>query len=252
MQINQNNWWKNCGIDVQATLKQVWIPIGCPGYSGSRKLSRKDFLDDKFGEQCWRICHAVRGHIVSEAEALQEYEQSYRVYLQSHPEIVRLLITFCGNVYDDAVENVSDVDYYQPNLQRNHYQDIAVRRVISEFVDDPTWVNVVETPQEKCKMLDLSTGESHKLPRARGFQGNHLLQIRDEESPGYFLNPAVVPVYDPELITMNPSLCGWFLEQGCGHLSVEAFWQMSKIIEVRYDKFLDLQSGRVKPLKFID
>ncbi|MCB8938366.1 MAG: hypothetical protein H6654_17340 [Ardenticatenaceae bacterium] len=32
------------------------------------------------------------------------------------------------------------------------------------------------------------------------------------------------------------------------HLFVEAFWQMSKVIEVRYDKFLALESDRANPL----
>jgi hypothetical protein len=40
----------------------------------------------------------------------------------------------------------------------------------------------------------------------------------------------------------------WYHREGCGHLSVEAFWQMSKVIEVRYDRFLALGEGRERPL----
>ena len=45
-----------------------------------------------------------------------------------------------------------------------------------------------------------------------------------------------------------PNHEGWFLEEGCSHLSVEAFWQMSKVIEVRYDRFLALGDHRATPL----
>jgi hypothetical protein len=59
----------------------------------------------------------------------------------------------------------------------------------------------------------------------------------------------VVPVYDPALITTLPGVSDWYFNEGCGHLSVEAFWQMSKVIEVRYDKFLELKERRCKPLE---
>ena len=138
--------------------------------------------------------------------------------------------------------------YHQPETIQNHYQDISVRRVISELVDDPAWPDVVDTPVETVDMVDLGTGESHTAPRARGFRGRHLLQIRDPLSPGYVLNPAVVPIHDPALITTLPERTEWYHREGCGHLSVEAFWQMSKVIEVRYDRFLALGDDRALPL----
>ena len=67
-------------------------------------------------------------------------------------------------------------------------------------------------------------------------------------SPGYVLNPAVVPIHDPALITTLPERTEWYHREGCGHLSVEAFWQMSKVIEVRYDRFLALGEDRALPL----
>ena len=79
--------------------------------------------------------------------------------------------------------------------------------------------------------------------------GDGLLQIRDALSPGYCLNPAVVPAHDPALLVSAPGHVGWFLEEGCSHLSVEAFWQMSKVIEVRYDRFLALDDSRARPLE---
>jgi hypothetical protein len=97
-------------------------------------------------------------------------------------------------------------------------------------------------------LVDAGTGLTHRVPRASGFRGGLLLQIRDPRSPGYVLNPAVVPVHDPALITTLPSRDEWYHTEGCGHLSVEAFWQMSKVIEARYDRWLALGEGRADPL----
>ena len=130
----------------------------------------------------------------------------------------------------------------------NHYQDIAVRRVVAELVDDPAWPDVSETPAELASLTDLGTGKTHRVPRARGFRGDGLLQIREPLSPGYVLSPAVVPVHDPALISTLPDRTEWYHAEGCGHLSVEAFWQMSKVLEVRLDRFLELGDGRAEPL----
>jgi hypothetical protein len=62
------------------------------------------------------------------------------------------------------------------------------------------------------------------------------------------LSPAVVPVPDPALISTLPARTEWYHAEGCGHLSVEAFWQMSKVVEVRLDRFLELGDARADPL----
>jgi hypothetical protein len=115
-------------------------------------------------------------------------------------------------------------------------------------VDDPAWPDVTAMDTDPADLIDLGTGVTHRLPRARGFRGDRLLQIRDPSSPGYCLNPAVVPIHDPALITSLPSRTDWYHAEGCAHLSVEAFWQMSKVVEVRYDRFLALGPGRAEPL----
>jgi hypothetical protein len=247
-EIAKNNWWENSERPMQKALQRLWIPIGSPGYVGNRKSSRQEFLDQRFGEKGWRISHMVRGRVVSKAEAMREYEHSYRVYLHTHPDVARFLATFCGNVYDYDVANVFDHDYEQPHTVRNHYQDISIRRVIAELVDDETWPEVAETEPEEAELVNLSDGQHCRLPRAQGFSGNPLLKVRGATSPGFFLNPAVIPVHDPALITANPMVSGWFLKEGCGHLSVEAFWQLSKVVEVRYDRFLNLKTERRNPL----
>src|SRR5262245_36954723 len=99
--MNRHNWWQHIDPAMQESLKQIWLPVGLPGHAGDKKAAWKQALDDCYGEGLWRIGYYVRGRIVSQAEALQEYEQGYRVHLHHHPEIVKLLVTLCGNVYDD-------------------------------------------------------------------------------------------------------------------------------------------------------
>ena len=246
--MDRTNWWQALGPDAAADLAQVWIPIGLPGFQGDSKERRTVVFDQRFGPDGWRIGHVVRGRIVTPAAAILEYEEAYRHFLRAEPALVRFLVTTCGNVYDDNPSNVFDDAYEQPHTALNHYQDISVRRVVSELVDDPAWPDVVETPHETVDLVDLGSGLVHRLPRARGFRGTHLLQVRDPLSPGYVLNPAVVPVHDPALITSLPNRDEWYHVEGCGHLSVEAFWQMSKVIEVRYDRWLALGEGRAAPL----
>lgn len=225
------------------------MPIGVPGFAGEDKARRQQLLDARFGGDGWRYGHYVRGEIVSPAIAILEYEESYRRFLRRRPDLVEFLVTACGNVYDWGVENVHDDAYEQPHTAMNHYQDISVRRVIAELVEDPAWPMVTATPAETAELHDFGSGKAHLVPRARGFRGDGLLQIRDALSPGYCLNPAVVPAHDPALLVSAPGHVGWFLEEGCSHLSVEAFWQMSKIVEARYDRFLALGDKRDKPLE---
>ncbi len=233
-------WWESAPAFLREQTENIWIPLGNPGYSGANKQARKAALNTHFGVDGWTMGHHVRGQIVQVDEAIKEYEHSYRVYLQSHPEIVSFLTTNFGNVYDYAIENVYDDSYNQPHSVRNHYQDISIRRIIAELAEDEAWPEVIETNTDVCELVDLSDGSSHMLPRANGFQGNHLLEIRGPQSAGFFLNPAVVPFYDPTLIVSNPRSDSWYLDEGCAYWSIEAFWQFSKVLVVRYDRYLQL------------
>jgi hypothetical protein len=246
--MDRTDWWRGMGADLGTAIGEVWIPVGSPGFAGDAKGRWRSVLDDRFGADGWRYGHIVRGEVVPTQVALLEYEASYRRYLRDRRALVRFLVETCGNVYDYAVDNVRDDDYDQPHTPMNHYQDISVRRVIAELVDDDGWADVVETAREEVPLLDLGTGAKHVVPRARGFRGDHLLQIREPDSPGYMLSPAVVPAHDVTLLSTLPGRVDWYHTEGCGHLSVEAFWQMSKVIEVRYDRFLELGSRRVRPL----
>ena len=73
--------------------------------------------------------------------------------------------------------------------------------MIAELADDPDWPEVTPTEPGDADLLDLGTGLRHVVPRAFGFRGDALLQIREPDSPGFMLSPAVVPVHDPALIT---------------------------------------------------
>jgi hypothetical protein len=233
-----------------AQLAEVWLPVGVPGFAGAAKAQRAALLGERFGADGWRYGHFVRGRIVPASLAILEYEEAYRQYLRATPALVEFLVTECGNVYDWSPANVHDSEYEQPHTAMNHYQDISVRRVIAELVDDPAWPSVTATADELVELRDFGTGEVHMLPRASGFRGDGLLEIRGATSPGFVLNPAVVPVHDPALIVNSGATDGWFMREGCGHLSVEAFWQMSKVVEVRYDRFLALPPAlRERPLE---
>jgi hypothetical protein len=228
--------------------ERVWIAVGSPGFSGSDKARRHALLDERFGHDGWRWAWVVRGESVGFDEAIAEYEASYRAYLRARPVLVEWLVTEFGNVYDHGVGNVHDHHYDQPHTDANHYQDISVRRVIAELVDDAAWPSVVPTETDDCDLFDPPTGRTLRLPRALGFRGDRLLQIRDPLSEGFVLNPAVVPVHDPMLVSTMPSRTDWYHVEGCGHLSVEAFWQQSKVVEVRYDRFLGAGPHRADPL----
>jgi hypothetical protein len=236
--------WSELDPTARELLSEVWIAVGLPGYSGPSKAAREQLLGERFGEDGWRLSHVVRGRVVSKAEAIKEYEQSYRAYLTARPDLVAFLVSVAGNVYDHEVANVHDDSYDQPHTSANHYQDISVRRVIAEFVNDDAWPDVVATSTGDASLTDLGTGEVHVVPRASGMRGRYLIQVRDPLSPGYCLNPAVVPVHDPSLISSFPSRTEWYHAEGCAHLSVEAFWQMSKVVEVRYDRFIALGADR--------
>ena len=246
--MDRTDWWSALPSPLVAGLAETWIPVGLPGFAGREKARRAALLDDRFGPDGWRMGHVVRGAVVPPAAAILEYEASYRAYLRDRRPLVAFLAATCGNVYDESVENVFSDDYDQPDTLSNHYQDVSVRRVIAELADDPAWPEVTPTEPGDADLVDLGSGLVQRVPRAYGFRGDHLLQIREPDSPGYALSPAVVPVHDPTLITTLPGRQEWYHLEGCAHLSVEAFWQMSKVIEVRYDRFLALGPDRARPL----
>ena len=157
--------------EAAAALRDVWVPVGLPGFAGEAKHRR------------WRPCstsgsaptaggsaHLVRGRIVSPADAIVEYEEAYRRFLRDRPALVRFLVDRVRQrLRRPRRERPRARRYDQPDTIQNHYQDISVRRVIAELVDDPAWPDVVDDgPAETVDMVDLGTGEAHAAPaRAR-------------------------------------------------------------------------------------
>ena len=246
--VDRSNWWTALEPKATADLAEVWIVVGLPGFAGDDKARRGSLLDARFGADGWRLGHVVRGRVLAPEQAILEYEASYRAFLRANRHLVAFLVEQCGNVYDNAVSNVWDDVYEQPHTVSNHYQDISVRRVIAELVGDPDWPEVTPTEPGEADLLDFGTGRRERVPRASGFRGDCLLQIREPDSPGFMLSPAVVPAHDPALVTTLPGRQEWYHVEGAGHLSVEAFWQMSKVVEVRYDRFLASGARRADPL----
>jgi hypothetical protein len=246
--VDRSNWWTALPAKASADLARVWIVVGLPGFSGEDKARRGDLLDARFGPDGWRLGHIVRGRVLPPEHAILEYEAAYRAFLRANRPLVAFLAEQCGNVYDNAVSNVWDDEYVQPHTASNHYQDISVRRVMAELVGDPDWPEVSPTEPGDVDLVDFGSGRRERVPRAPGFRGDGLLQIREPDSPGFMLSPAVVPVHDSALITTLPGRQEWYHLEGCAHLSVEAFWQMSKVVEVRYDRFLASGAQRADPL----
>ena len=168
---------------------------GCPGSRATRRPARRSVLDKRFGRR--RVADRPRrpgAHRDRRPSPSSSTRRRTAQFLRDRPALVRFLVTTCGNVYDDNPSNVFDDAYEQPHTALNHYQDISVRRVVAELVDDPDWPEVVD---------DAARDRRPRRPRDRarpaacrghaGSAATHLLQIRDPLSPGYVLNPAVVP-----------------------------------------------------------
>src|SRR5687768_1627408 len=111
--MDRTDWWRRIDPSLRVPLREIWIPVGSPGFAGPQKGHWRAVLDGRFDPDGWRLAHIIRGAVVPVAEAIREYEASYRRYLRERPALVRFLTTTCGNVYDYAVENVHDDDYDQ-------------------------------------------------------------------------------------------------------------------------------------------
>ena len=60
--MDRTNWWQALEAGGgRATSREVWIPIGLPGFPGDSKARRAVVLDQRFGADGWRIGHVVRG-----------------------------------------------------------------------------------------------------------------------------------------------------------------------------------------------
>lgn len=182
-------------------VDQEWITIDRPGYFGSRrnKILRK--LDSKYGKGNHRVAWDIGCTIVEKEHALMLYEDAYYEFFKNNPKLLAKLIESARNVYDNSKTNLkSGLDYGKQENHSNHYQDIAIRRVLTRL--------------------------------GKSFRGGKLIQIRHGASTqiGKKLSPGRVPFHLPELVCM-PVLSGWW-QKG----SVEEFWQSNKVLQVKSQK----------------
>jgi len=178
--------------------KSEWITIERPGYFGSRRNKILKKYDKQYGNSNYRIYWIINGNVASLQAALMLYEDAYYQFLKKNKTILRQLIESASDVYDNSKTNLgSGLDYSAQENHSNHYQDIAVRRVV------------------------LRSGQQ--------FRGKSLIQIRHSASTriGRLLSPGRVPFHLPNLI-VHPVQRGWW-EKG----TVEEFWQSNKILQVR-------------------
>lgn len=231
-----------CFVDfvVVVWFVDVWIFVGVLGYSGLVKAQCQDLFDVCFGVDGWWYVYVVRGEVVLFVVAIVEYEEVYCWFFWVCFVLVVFLVVECGNVYDYEVVNVFDDDYVQFGLIVNYYQDVVVCRVVVEFVDDLVWFDVMDIGTVEVDFVDVGMGETYRVLRVCGFRGGLLLQICEFMLFGYCFNLVVVFVHDFVFIIIMLGDHSWFYDEGCVYLLIEVFWQMLKVVEVCYDRFLVL------------
>jgi hypothetical protein len=178
--------------------KITWITVSRPGYFGSRRNRILRKYDRLYGKNNYRICWKISDRIIALQDALMLYEDAYYEFLKSNPRLLDSIVTSARDVYDNARTNIkSGLIYENQENHSNHYQDIAVRRVV--------------------------------LRLGRSFQGKKLIQIRHSSASviGKSLSPGRVPFHLPSLVE-KPVKSGWW---NAG--TVEEFWQSNKVLQVK-------------------
>lgn len=196
----------------------TWVKIfGQLSYCGKKKFDIYKEFDAQFGEENWIPAHFFDGTIISRHQAYQVYEDGYYYFLKNNPAIRERLVKTASEVYDITPSNVnSKMDYEIQECSATHLQDISIRRSLTKL-----------RLEELGLIPDLNN-----LPEIKIFHGNHLVQIRDHTTEGYYLNPGKVPFHRPELI-LQTQQTGWW-EPG----SVEDFYQKNKVLLVNPNNLL--------------
>ncbi|PIN80477.1 hypothetical protein COV11_03910 [Candidatus Woesearchaeota archaeon CG10_big_fil_rev_8_21_14_0_10_30_7] len=179
----------------------TFIKVGRPGPFSVRKDEIINNYDKVYGKNNWRIIHHVNNTPISLTGVLALYEDAYFEHFKNNPLELESIAKNYKNVYDNNVSNVnSEFDYSIQEFGGNHYQDIAIRRVMLRF--------------------------------GLNFEGEELLEIRTK-GLGKKWGPGELLFHMPKLI-IKPELKGWWKSQ-----SIESFYQSNKYLEVKdYDKDL--------------
>src|SRR3989344_6085847 len=181
---------------------EEWHRVGRPKALGSRKQGVIQNWNNFYGKDNWRVGWVFNGSILGINRALAVYEQAYVEYFNQHPEELRWIAENYEDVYDNHPSNVqSGLNYNIQEFGGNHFQDIAIRRVMAR--------------------------------NGLQFTGTGLLEIRMSE-PGKKWSPGEIPFNLPELI-QKPEVEGWW-KPG----SLESWYQSARHLETtRKDIRLD-------------
>jgi len=169
-----------------------------PGLFGEKKKKKVRDYNDLYGLDNWKVCWKYDSRILDLDSALKLYEMSYSLHFMSNRIIWNDLIKRARNVWvEEESDMESGLDYSIQEAEANHYEDIAIRRVLGYW--------------------------------GRTFKGEDLVRVRGDSDLlcGKLLSSQYVPFIAPAYIE-EPRLDGWWKIN-----SVEDFWQSNKILLVK-------------------
>jgi len=185
---------------VETAPPEVWKTVERPGYLGKLRDEVQAAWTRKYGQGNWRIAYEWAGGVVDRACALQLYEDAYFKHFQDEYATACTVTSTFADVYDTAESNAGQWDYVQQETPNNHIHDVAIRRAL--------------------------------LRLGLRFSGCGLLHVRWTDSPGYLLNPGVVPFHLPALIERAEVKDYGGKGQWWRDGSIEDFYQKNKVLQV--------------------
>jgi hypothetical protein len=203
-------------------MKSCWttVPNIRPGYLGKKRDDYIKKMNKEHGKGKWRFAWETFGlglhHYLPIERALLIYEDAYFFFICGKKVVtddgvllaldsggqtsMAMEIAQYAECYDNDVTNVkSGIDYSKQENNSNHYQDIAIRRVLA-----------------RCGLRFLGRKQE-------------LLHVRHDSKQelGRKLSPGRVPFHLPVLVK-QPELNGWWNPR-----TTEAWYQSSKVIQVK-------------------
>lgn len=177
-----------------------WKTVERPGQFGRRRDQRRAEFDERYGPGDWRVVWRIGRRLGSFAEAVMVYEDAYCQYLADNTAVREALVSTASDVYDNDLSNIaSGFDYAHQESDRDHIQDVAIRRCLVRLGEE--------------------------------FRGREPLQIRHSDGShplSLTLSPGRVPFHRPEWL-IRPEIVLWWAEPG----SVESFYQSNKLLQRR-------------------
>jgi hypothetical protein len=199
-------------------VKDSWVRIfNLLTFTGFGIKALYGKFDAKYGRENWLPAHFFDGEVVSRYQGYLMYEESYYEFLKNNDEVRQWIINTASEVYDIAPSNVEcGFDYTKQECDATHLQDISIRRVLTRL-----------KLEEQGKVYD-----PDNIPTIPIFKGDHLVEIRGQESEGFRLNPGQVPSHRPELGLAT------YRESWWNRNSAEDIYQRNKVLLVNPDSFV--------------